>query len=539
MSLSNFPTNLILLEDDGQNNNNSPLETTSFSKQGEKEKEIVSDPILRYSDSSPGVDNEEYHPPTSDPPTSFERHGIASTNSASHLNDQGFRNSPLLPWQNPHPAPSDSYRSSDDFGHQNTYPSEPQQYLYPFPHYQPSTSAPYENNSSSTQSFDSKLYGNQVPRDRPSSNSPSIDGQTFNDQFASDQISSSRFFDSQGLSLHHKILDHMHGLELTPDGYPVLRPGTLTMSIIPPPTHDELGYLTAWIPQNGPEIENFFAQRPSMHRYSLKAPLRDQLHGVIRIMMFEQAAFQPENDDINHSYDLLCLALLRGYRIQYLGQAAELQCIAATQIMPSPPQPPIAGPELPSFGSTGFQSLAGGYNERVKATDEDLIKEWGGSVRIVNALGVEHERLLERRESSSVHNKNHPEAIRLMLYPPSTGSNLSDHDILQMVRINPVARHQRASDVYTDRGEYKRRYKRFTEMSDDILRREGLQRSWIPRTVSDRPSNSVERAERAIQLGLTGDHKLFADAAAERTRRAQAGIDGSNGRARGMRRRRS
>ncbi|APA14974.1 predicted protein [Sclerotinia sclerotiorum 1980 UF-70] len=91
-----------------------------------------------------------------------------------------------------------------------------------------------------------------------------------------------------------------------------------------------------------------------------------------------------------------------------------------------------------------------------------------------------------------------------------------------MVRISPVARHQRASDIYTDRGEYKRGYKRFTEMSDDILRREGLQRSWIPRTVSDHPSNSVERAERAIKLGLTGDHKLFADAAAERIRRAQA-----------------
>ncbi|APA14972.1 predicted protein [Sclerotinia sclerotiorum 1980 UF-70] len=303
MSLSNFPSNPLLLEDDGQNHNNNSLETTSFSKQGEEEKEFGSDPNSRYSDSSPGVDTEEYHPPTSDPPTSFERYSIASTNLASHLYDQESGNSSLLPRQNSHPAPSDSYRPSDDFDHQTAYPSEPQQYLYPLPHYQPYISEPYESYSSSNQSFDCQLYGNQLPDDRPSRNITSIDGQTSNDQFASDQISSSRFFDSQGLSLHHKIPAIIQGLELTYDGYPVLRPGTLTMSIIPPPTHNELGYLKAWIPKNGPEIENFFAQRHSMHRCSPNVPLRDQLHGVIRIMLFEQAAFEPENDDINHNYD--------------------------------------------------------------------------------------------------------------------------------------------------------------------------------------------------------------------------------------------
>lgn len=49
MSLSNFPSNRLLLEDDGQNHNNNSLETTSFSKQGEEEKEFGSDPNSRYS----------------------------------------------------------------------------------------------------------------------------------------------------------------------------------------------------------------------------------------------------------------------------------------------------------------------------------------------------------------------------------------------------------------------------------------------------------------------------------------------------------
>lgn len=97
--------------------------------------------------------------------------------------------------------------------------------------------------------------------------------------------------------------------------------------------------------------------------------------------------------------------------MQYLKQAAELQRIAATQIMPSPSPPPIAGSQLPSFSSSGLQSLAGGYNERMKTTDEYLVKEWGGSIRFVNALGVEQERPRELRESPSVHNKNHPKAI--------------------------------------------------------------------------------------------------------------------------------
>ncbi|KAF7857296.1 hypothetical protein EAF04_009537 [Stromatinia cepivora] len=538
MSLSNIPIDPLLLEYDQQNNNKNSLETISLSKQGEKEGEVVSDPHLRHTDSAPEFGYKEYHPPTSHLTTCFEHHSINSTNSEFHSYDQQSRNPPLPPPQNLHPAPSDSYRPSDDLNHQATYLSKPQQYEYPLPQYQPFTSKPYESNSSSSQNFDGQSYRNQVPGHQPFS-SHSIDGQLFNDQFASNQISNSRSFDSQRRSLHHKAPDH--SLELTPDGYPILRPGALTMSLIPPPTHDELDYLKAWTPQNGPELDNFFAQRPSLHRCSPNVPLHDQLHGVIRIMLFEQAAFESENNDINHNYDQLCLLLLGHHRIQCPEEAAELQRTAASQITPTRSSPPpIAGSQLPSSGhhSTGLQSLdEEGNSEQMKGTDEEFIEKWDGGTGVIDPPGVAQDYLHTHSKSSWAHTKDHPEAKRLMLYPPSTGTNLSDHDILQMVRLTRVGRHQRASDVYTDRGEYKRGYKRFTEMSDDILRREGLLRSWIPRTVSDRPTNSVERAERAIQLGLTGDHRLFADAAAERIRRAQDGMDHLSGRVRARRRR--
>ncbi|KAI9641567.1 hypothetical protein NHQ30_010379 [Ciborinia camelliae] len=348
-----------------------------------------------------------------------------------------------------------------------------------------------------------------------------------NYQYFESQISSSPTSRSQLINqsfdqpLPSNALAPSHIREAALEEYFVLTPGPLIMNLVPPPTEEELFFLQSWVPRGSAEMDSFFNMRHELPRCDPTLSIHDQRHIVIRIMLAEQGHTDNlDNGGVNEQFDQLGEILLGQHRMLESQHAVERQPIAEQPIpvgasTPPPPPPPPPPPSPP-------QSAA--------VTDADLVAQWGGKKTITNRDGVVQERLGKKRKSASVENRAHAEVTRLRRYPRSTGEGLSDTDVLQMVRLSPLERHRRASKIYTERGEYYGSYRRFTRISDQILRGLGLLRSWIPRCLSDRPSNSVERERIAIRLGLTGDSKLTADAAAERLRRAALG--GSNGRLR-------
>lgn len=261
------------------------------------------------------------------------------------------------------------------------------------------------------------------------------------------------------------------------------------MSLNPPPSESELSNLRSWIPRSAAAVRNFHIQRPDVAQ-NPSLPLLDQIHHIIRVMLSERghhANLHTEN--IFDQRDRLGEMMISQHRRDEVARSA------------------ATGPGPAAADESGGEE------------EEDD----NGAVTPVVTTGSGRP---TRRQPTAVLNRNHPETARLMAYPRADGLQLSDHDILQMLRLPPMERHIRATSIYTERGEFYTVHRRLTEMSDVRLRLEGIPRAWVAPTLSDRPSNSVEREQRFLALGLTGDHKLTADAAAERLRRAGQG--GSN-----------
>lgn len=307
------------------------------------------------------------------------------------------------------------------------------------------------------------------------------------------------------------------------DEYLDLQPGVITINLPTPATIQEVEYLQSWIPRNKLDIENFYAARPGLNQPILEnSSKQDQVDTVMRHMLAEHGAIIDERQNIHGRYDQLGAVLISQFRLQNPEHACELQR-QGDLAFPSPAIPQaLSYPPRIRHSSIRKDDSRPTHNnyEEIGGPDVETVKEWGGIKHKINNKGVYHEVLHRRRTTLGA--KYHPEADQMMALPYSTGENLTDRDILQLARLSPFERHLRASKIFNERGEFYTRYKRFTEMSDARLRREGLLRSWIPRKAGDRPHNSVERAARAALLGLTGDDKLIADAAAERLRRAAA-----------------
>ncbi|KAF7941608.1 uncharacterized protein EAE97_006445 [Botrytis byssoidea] len=355
------------------------------------------------------------------------------------------------------------------------------------------------------------LTGDQSPGSRTLPNQHSINENVVDNQYYSSQV-----FDSTPVSQASEP-------DLDFDEYLDLQPGVITMNLPTPATIQEVEYLQSWIPRNKVDIESFYAARPGLNQPILEnCSEQDQIDTVMRHMLAEHGAIIDERQNIHGRYDQLGAVLISQFRLQNPEHACELQR-QGDLAFPSP-----AIPQALSYPSrTRHSSIRKDVNrpihnnyEEIGGPDVETVKQWGGIKNQINNKGVYHEVLHRRR--TTIGAKYHPEADQMMALPYSTGENLTDRDILQLARLSPFERYLRASKFFNERGEFYTRHKRFTEMSDARLRREGLLRAWIPRKAGDRPHNSVERAARAAQLGLTGDDKLIADAAAERLRRAAA-----------------
>ncbi|TGO16926.1 hypothetical protein BTUL_0022g00270 [Botrytis tulipae] len=339
---------------------------------------------------------------------------------------------------------------------------------------------------------------------------------SINENVVDNQYYSSQVFDSTPVSQAPEP-----GLDF--DEYLDLQPGVITMNLPTPATIQEVEYLQSWIPRNKVDIESFYAARPGLNQpIPENSSKQDQVDTVMRHMLAEHGAIIDGRQNIHGRYDQLGAVLISQFRLQNPEHACELQR-QGDLAFPSP-----AIPQALSYPSrTRHSSIRKDDNrpihnnyEEIGGPDVETVKQWGGIKNQINNKGVYHEVLHRRRTTLGA--KYHPEAEQMMALPYSTGENLTDRDILQLARLSPFERHLRASKIFNERGEFYTRHRRFTEMSDARLSREGLLRSWIPRKAGDRPHNSVERAARAAQLGLTGDDKLIADAAAERLRRAAA-----------------
>ncbi|ESZ92694.1 hypothetical protein SBOR_6906 [Sclerotinia borealis F-4128] len=503
MSSQAFPLDPLLLQHDHNNNNNNPPQATAVIQQEQELKEKEQSDFNQefenlnqtHLDNAPDFKNQEYQPDFErHVATASERGSIISKSSEPYSNHQQESYSVSTP-HNLQPTYS-VRRQSPDLGQLHSGGLSPQQ-----------------------------QYENSLPQHQPFG-SQQLDSQHYSSQHFASQSYDDQPFDGQLRSPHDDVPSQIIDSTLYP--HLILEPYLLTMTLEPPPTQEELSFLESWIPRNPIEVDRFFAARPVLKRCGSGVPLREQIHHVVRLMLAEQGDTSHfDAGDLNDHYDHLGAILLGQYRWLNPEHADEIQRAAAQST------PAAAAASPPQSAGARLQSLAGRPSEHqplndVEADDEDafhgtdtvLTKQWVGQETIVNRLGVVQERLEKRGVSPSVANKAHPEVRRLMTYPPSAGNNLSDHDVLQLVRLPPLQRHIRASKIFSARGEFYCAYRRFALVSDEELRREGLIRSWLPRCVDDRPANSVERAERAIALGLTGDHKLTADAAAERLRRA-------------------
>ncbi|KAF7949987.1 hypothetical protein EAE96_007291 [Botrytis aclada] len=585
MSHPNLLLNPLLLQEDERNkktrNPSKPAssfmpeaslieEKVPFIKQ-EQEEEHVYYPLSTDPGDTPELKYEDGHKSGSYSSLSAEEHDIRNNSSDHLLSYRQDRKSSKKPQYSP-PAQSGSFKSPEEYNQYVGDLTSLQQYQPgASDHLQPSSSqAGLQNGESDSlgicppstglQSASSDLnrpsddfyydtedasqaqpYQYQLTRDQ-SPGGQTLPFQTpINENTVDNQYYSSQAFNSPPVSQSPEP-----GLDL--DEYPDLQPGIITMNLPTPATIQEVSYLQSWIPRNKTGIENFYAARPGLNRPILEnTSKQNQIDTVIRQMLAEHGVIIDWRKTIHDQYDQLGAILIGQFRLQKLESACELQgqgnlpfpsSATTTQALSYPSRAPLSHPsraplshpsrapvsypsKAPHSGIRNYDNQPNG-NNRIEIGDSDVeaVKKWGGIKKKINNKGVYHEVLHNRRQTMGA--KYHPEADRMAALPYSTGENLSDRDILQLVRLSPYERHLRASKIFNERGEFYTRHIRFTEMSDARLRREGLLRSWIPRKAGDRPYNSVERAARAVQLGLTGDDKLFADAAAERLRRAAA-----------------
>ncbi|KAF5869227.1 uncharacterized protein Bfra_011770 [Botrytis fragariae] len=506
MSNSNFLLDPFLLQEDERNKNISNFPQTAssimpetpfieqkvpFIKQ-EQEEERVYHPVSTQLGNTPGLKYEDDDKSGSYSSLSAEEYDIRNDNS-DHLSSS---------WPSDHPRPS-----SPKAGLQ-TGESESLGICPPSTGLQPASSD--SNRPSDDFHYDTGDISQVQPCQYRLTHDQSPGGQSLPTQHYSSQA-----FNSPPISQAPEP-----GPDL--DEYPDLQPGVIIMNLPTPATTQEVSYLDSWIPRNKTDIENFYAARPGLNRSILEnSSKQDQVDTVMRHMLAEHGAIIDERQSIYGRYDQLGAVLIGQFRLQNPEHACELQCqgylafpsSAITQALSYPSRAPNSG-----IRNYDNQPTHNNYEE-IGSPDIEAVKKWGGIRKQTNNKGVYHEVLHRRR--TTIGAKCHPEAKRMMALPYSTGENLTDRDILQLARLSPLDRHLRASKFFNERGEFYTRHIRFTEMSDARLRREGLLRSWIPRKAGDRPHNSIERAERAMQLGLTGDDKLFADAAAERLRRAK------------------
>ncbi|TEY55615.1 hypothetical protein BOTCAL_0231g00020 [Botryotinia calthae] len=546
MSHSNFTLNPRLFQEKEQNKNtDSSSQEIPFIKQ-EQEEEYVHHPHSVHLGNTPELKYKDGHESGSYPSFSAEKHGIR--NHSNHLPDpQEYQYSR---GQDLSLAQSGSFRSPEEYDQYiadlaslrkyQTGPSDPFQSSSPQASLQTGGSESFRIYSASTglqpassdvnrSSEDFYYHTGDVPQAQPYqyhlTHDQSSAGQSLPIQhFSTQNVVDNQYYSSQAYNSLPASQVPEPALDL--DEYPVLQPGLITMNLPTPPTTQEICYLQSWIPRNQLEIEKFYAARPGLSRPILgSSSKQDQLDIVIRQMLVEHGAISDERKDIHDRYDQLGAILIGRFRAKNPEHACELQrygkfafslpafsSSTITQALPYPYKISSSG----IFNH--YNQISSNNYEKMGSPDVEAVKKWGGIRKQTNNKGVYHEVLHRRRTMLGA--KFHPESKRLMALPHSTGETLSDRDILQLARLSPYQRHLRASNFFNERGEFYTRHIRFTEMPDEYLRREGLLRSWIPRKAGDRPRNSIERAARAAQLGLTGDDKLIADAAAERLRRA-------------------
>ncbi|KAF7916206.1 uncharacterized protein EAE98_010791 [Botrytis deweyae] len=509
----------------------------------EQEEELVYHPVSTQLGDTPELKYEDGHKFGSCSSLSAEEHD-ARNNNPDHLSSyKQDRKSTRMP-QNLPPAQSGSFKSPEEYDQyvgdltslqkyqpgasDHLRPSSPQASIQTgdsesFP---PSTGLQPVSSDSNRPSDDIYYDAGGVSQAQPHqyqlTHDQSPGGQTLpiqhsiNENVVDNQYYSSQAFDSPPVSQAPEP-----GLDL--DEYPELQPGVITMNLPTPATIQEVEFLQSWIPRNKLDIENFYAARPGLNQPGLEnSSKQDQVDTVMRHMLAEHGAIIDERQSIHGRYDQLGAVLIGQFRLQNPEHAFELQRQGDLAFLPSATSQTLSYPSrTPHSGLRHHSNLPRHNNyEEIGGPDVETVKQWGGIRNQINNKGVYHEVLHRRRTTLGA--KYHPETKQMMALPYSTGENLTDRDILQLARLSPFQRHLRASKFFNERGEFYTRHKRFTEMSDARLRREGLLRSWIPRKAGDRPHNSVERAARAAQLGLTGDDKLIADAAAERLRRAAA-----------------
>ncbi|TGO62373.1 hypothetical protein BCON_0020g00460 [Botryotinia convoluta] len=553
MSHSNFLLGPLLFQEDERNKKASKSSQTAssimpeppFIKQ-EQEEEHVYHPRSTHLNNTPELKYEDSHKSGSCSSFSSEEHDIRNNNSDHLSSYQQDHQSSKKPQDLPL-AQSDSFKSPEEY---DQYVGD----LTSLQKYQSGLSDNFRPSSpqASLQTGDSESFGIRPPSTglQPASsdsNRPSDDfyydtGDVSNPQPYQYHLTNDQFSGHQSLPIQHSsngnVVDNQYyisqalnnppvsqvpepGLDL--DEYPDLQPGVITMNLPTPATTQEVQYLQSWIPRNNLDIENFYAARPGLNRPILEnSSKQDQVDTVMRQMLAEHGAIIDERQSIHGRYDQLGAILIGQFRVQNLEHACELQRQGNLAFPSSAINQALSYPyRAPHSGIRNYDNQPTGNNyEKIGGPDVEAVKKWGGIRKQINNKGVYHEVLHRRR--TTIGAKYHPEAERMMALPYSTGENLTDRDILQLARLSPFERHLRASKFFNERGEFYTRHIRFTEMSDARLRREGLLRSWIPRKAGDRPRNSIERAARAVQLGLTGDDKLFADAAAERLRRAAA-----------------
>ncbi|KAF7892125.1 hypothetical protein EAF00_008427 [Botryotinia globosa] len=560
MSHSDFLLDPLLLKEDERNKNTSSSSQrtssikpeTPFIKQ-EQVEDHVYHPVSTNLGNTPELKYEDGYKPASSSSISAEGHGTQNTISDHLSSYQQERNSSGKPHLSPS-AHSGSFKSPEEYDQyvgdltslqkyqpgasDHLRPSSPQASIQigdteSFPlsaGLQPVSSDP--NRPSDDISYDAGGVSQAQPNQYHLTHDQSTDNQTLptqhyiNESVVDNQYYSSQAFDSPPVSQAPEP-----GLDF--DEYLDLQPGVITMNLPTPATIQEVEYLQSWIPRNKVDIENFYSARPGLNQPILEnSSKQDQVDTVMRHMLAEHGAIIDGRQNIHGRYDQLGAVLISQFRLQNPEHARELQregdLAFPSPAFPSPAFPSPAFPRALSYPSrTRHSSIRKDDNrpihnnyEEIGGPDVETVKQWGGIKNQINNKGVYHEVLHRRRTTLGA--KYHPEAEQMMALSYSTGENLTDRDILQLARLSPFERHLRASKFFNERGEFYTRHRRFTEMSDARLRREGLLRAWIPRKAGDRPHNSVERAARAAQLGLTGDDKLIADAAAERLRRAAA-----------------
>ncbi|TGO35640.1 hypothetical protein BHYA_0151g00130 [Botrytis hyacinthi] len=517
MSHSNFLLDPLLLQEDERNKKTSSssqrassiMPETPFIEQKvpfikqEQEEEHVYHPVSTHVGNTPDLKYEDGYKSASCSSIPVEGHDIKN-NISDHLSSyQQDRKSSGKSQFSPS-AQSGSFKSPEKY---DQYVGD----LTSLQKYQPGASDQFRPSSpqASIQTGDSESFPPSTGLQPVSSDSNRPSNDIYYDAGGVSQAQPNQYYlthdqspGSQTLPIQHSINENVvdnqyyssQALDIPPvsqapepgldfDEHLDLQPGVITMNLPTPATIQEVEYLQSWIPRNKLDIENFYAARPGLNQPIL-----------------ENSSKQDQNPE--HACEL--------QRQGYLAfpSPAISQALSYSSIIPHS-----------GIRKDDNRPIHNNYEE-IGGPDVETVKEWGGIKHKINNKGAYHEVLHRRR--TTIGAKYHPEADQMMALPYSTGENLTDRDILQLARLSPFERHLRASKFFNERGEFYTRHIRFTEMSDARLRREGLLRSWIPRKAGDRPHNSVERAARAAQLGLTGDDKLIADAAAERLRRAAA-----------------